>query len=72
MDVHRLDLAHPERPWTRFGPGGLEPQPRYRHESAFFDDRLLIFGGGTSDLVTPLDRVKIYLILFIYLSLEKL
>ena len=51
MDVHLLDLrASPPRWSCLYRLSGVreEPEPRYRHELALWEDQLYVLGGGTS------------------------
>lgn len=39
------------RTWTQLGSShGVEVQTRYRHEMVLYENRLYLFGGGTTDL----------------------
>jgi N-acetylneuraminic acid mutarotase len=48
-EVHVLDLT--TRVWTQLSSNYSDPgpEPRYRHEIAFYDDKLWTFGGGTAE-----------------------
>ena len=51
MDVHMLDFRESPPRWSclyRLSGVRDEPEPRYRHELALWDDKLYVLGGGTS------------------------
>jgi len=51
MDVHMLDFKTDPPSWScLYSLSGImdEPEPRYRHELALWDDKLYVLGGGTS------------------------
>ena len=51
MDVHMLDFRVTPPRWSclyRLSGVRDEPEPRYRHELALWEDKLYILGGGTS------------------------
>ena len=51
MDVHMLDFRESPPRWSclyRLSGVRDEPEPRYRHELALWEDKLYVLGGGTS------------------------
>lgn len=62
MEVCRAQSERSEVPkgqWTHqlIGPEGSNP--RYRHEAFLVNNKILVFGGGTRDMVVSLDKVKL-------------
>ncbi|XP_052859996.1 kelch domain-containing protein 10 homolog [Anopheles cruzii] len=62
LDVHRLHL--PSRTWERAyecRPNIREdPAGRYRHELAYNDSKIYVFGGGTSESAFILSTIPVY------------
>ncbi|OQR75890.1 kelch domain-containing protein 10-like [Tropilaelaps mercedesae] len=57
IDVHRLHLR--DRRWERLSNyvQGEPIPPRYRHEIAYFDNQIYVFGGGTPHYVYGFDML---------------
>lgn len=49
------------RSWSNELRGGSEAAGRYRHEMAFYNGLLLIFGGGTMTDAFPFEKVFVIL-----------
>ncbi|XP_067936518.1 kelch domain-containing protein 10-like [Watersipora subatra] len=57
-DMYRLDLDTLNWELLRGSSNpDLSPSARYRHETAAYDDKVYVFGGGTSTTCEPLDIV---------------
>ncbi|KAL0270795.1 UNVERIFIED_CONTAM: hypothetical protein PYX00_008088 [Menopon gallinae] len=61
-DVHCLDIKTGiwEEVYISKGLSNLEPQGRYRHEVAFYNSRIIIFGGGTEENVFGFEHLPAF------------
>lgn len=81
-DVHCLDLVTNvwESVYITKGRNTLEPEGRYRHEVAFYNSKIIVFGGGTVDkafgfkvsIFFPPHKNKTLLIFFVYRNYQPL
>lgn len=61
MDVYRLNME--TCMWEQLYDGSDEmskPEPRYRHEIVYYNDRLYILGGGTSNRTFTLETIPAF------------